>query len=172
MKSLHRHLLAAALLGALGIGAIAQTQTPPAAPGGHGHMMQGEAGRPDPAKMEQFRARMQERMTQRLGELKQKLQITSAQEGAWTAWTGAMQPTRMQRPERGEFAKLTTPERIDRMRAMRAQRNAEMDKRMDATKTFYATLSAEQKKTFDTEGMRFMRGGKRGFGGHGRHHGA
>jgi hypothetical protein len=42
---------------------------------------------------------------------------------------------------------------------------------MDATKTFYATLSAEQKKVFDEQGMRFMRGGKRGHGGHHRHHG-
>jgi protein CpxP len=168
MKSLHRHLIAAALLGAVGLGAIAQTQTPPA--GDHrGHMMQGERGRHDPARMEEFRARMQERMAKRLGELKQKLQVTSAQEGAWTAWTTAMAPTKMQRPDRAEFARLTTPERIDRMRAHRAQRNADMDKRMDATKAFYATLSAEQKKTFDTEGMRFMRGGKRGMGGHGRH---
>lgn len=169
MRSLHRHLIAAALLGALGLGAIAQTQTPP--PGEHrGHMMQGERGRHDPARMEQFRARMQERMAKRLGELKQKLQITSAQEGAWTAWTTAMTPTKTQRPDRAQFASLTTPERIDRMRAHRAQRNADMDKRMDATKAFYATLSAEQKKTFDAEGMRFMRGGKRGgMGGHGRH---
>ena len=167
MKSLHRHLIAAALLGALGLGAVAQTQTPPA--GEHrGHMMQG--GRHDPAKMEEFRARMQERMAKRLGELKQKLQITSAQEGAWTAWTTAMAPSKMQRPDRAEFAKLTTPERIDRMRAIRAERMAAMDKRMDATKNFYAVLSAEQKKTFDAEGMRFMRGGKRGgMGGHGRH---
>ena len=163
---LHRQLIAAALLGAVGLGAVAQAQTPPA--GEHrGHMMQG--GRHDPARMEEFRARMQERMAKRLGELKQKLQITSAQEGAWTAWTSAVTPTRMQRPDRAEFASLTTPERIDRMRAHRAQRNADMDKRMDATKTFYAALSAEQKKTFDAEGMRFMRGGK---GGHGRHHGA
>ncbi len=169
MKSLHRHLLAATLLGALGLGAIAQAQNPPAgAP-----VMQGERGRHDPAKMEQFRARMQERMAKRLGELKQKLQVTSAQEGAWTAWTAALAPTKLQRPDRAEFAKLTTPERIDRMRAVRAQRNADLDKKMDATKTFYAALSAEQKKTFDAQGMRFLRGGKRGpMGGHGRHHGA
>ena len=76
-----------------------------------------------------------------------------------------MKPTPHQRPERGEFAKLTTPERIDRMRALRAQRNAEMDKRMDATKGFYAVLTAEQKKTFDAESLRFLGGGK---GGH--HH--
>ena len=36
---------------------------------------------------------------------------------------------------------------------------------MDATKNFYAVLSAEQKKTFDAESKRFM-GGKRGHGGH------
>jgi hypothetical protein len=35
------------------------------------------------------------------------------------------------------------------MRELRKQRDAEMDKRDDATRTFYATLSAEQKKTFD-----------------------
>jgi periplasmic protein CpxP/Spy len=167
MKTLQRTLVAAGLLAAFGIGAIAQTQPAPAPAA---QSMQGERGRHDPARMEQFRARMQERMAQRLGELKQKLQITGAQEGAWNAWTAAMKPTPHQRPDRAEFERLTTPERIDRMRAMRAQRGAEMDKRMDATKTFYATLNAEQKKVFDAEGLRFMRGGKRGgMGGHGGH---
>ena len=160
MKSLQRHLIAAGLVAALGIGAIAQAQpqTPPAGPG----------GRHDPAQMEQFRARMQERMAARMAELKQKLQISAGQEGAWTTWTAAMKPTPHQRGERGEFDKLTTPERIDRMRALRAQRNAELDKRMDATKGFYAVLTPEQKKTFDAESLRFLRGGKGGMGG--RHH--
>jgi periplasmic protein CpxP/Spy len=158
MKSLQRHLIAAGLAAALGVAAIAQAQpqTPPA----------GGPGRHDPAQMEQFRARMQERMAQRLAELKQKLQVTAGQEAAWNAWTAAMKPTPHQRPERGEFEKLTTPERIDRMRGMRAQRNAEMDKRMDATKSFYSVLNAEQKKTFDAESLRFLRGGKHGMGGH------
>ncbi|RYF14791.1 MAG: hypothetical protein EOO30_17085, partial [Comamonadaceae bacterium] len=39
----------------------------------------------DPARAEQRRARMQERMAKRLGELKAQLRITPAQEGAWTA---------------------------------------------------------------------------------------
>jgi hypothetical protein len=67
----------------------------------------------------------------------------------------------MKRPERGEFENLTTPERIDRMRAMRTTRNAEMDRRADATKTFYAALSPQQKKLFDviTE-QRFAGGGQ------------
>jgi len=173
MKSLHRHLIAAGLMAAIGIGAIAQTQTPPAGPASGPQTMQGEHGRHDPAKMEQRRARMQERIAQHMAELKKKLQVTAGQEAAWTTWTSAMTPPSLQRPDRAEFQALTTPERIDRMRALRAQRNAEVDKRMDATKSFYAVLSAEQKKTFDSESLRFLRGGQRGMGmgGHGRHHG-
>ena len=57
--------------------------------------------------------------------------------------------------QRAEFDKLTTPERIDKMKAMRTERmaemNAQMDKRGDATKAFYAALSSEQQKTFDAE---------------------
>jgi hypothetical protein len=102
---------------------------------------------------------MQERMARRQAVLKQKLQITPAQEGAWTAFTTAMKPpANMQRPQRGEFEKLTTPERIDKMRAMRSARMAEMDKRADATKTFYAALSPEQKKVFDAETARGRHG--------------
>ena len=166
----HRHLIAATLLAAAGFGAVAQAQpqTPPA--GGPGHHMRGDHGRMDPARMEEFRAKREARRAQRLAELKQKLQITGTQEAAWGTWTATLQPQPRQRMDRAEFEKLTTPERIDRMRAIRAERNAEMDKRMDATKNFYAVLSAEQKKVFDAESMRFLRGGKRGFGGHGHGH--
>jgi Spy/CpxP family protein refolding chaperone len=47
---------------------------------------------------------------------------------------------------------------------MRTARMAEMDKRADATKTFYAALSPEQKKVFDAETAR----GRHGH--HGMHH--
>jgi hypothetical protein len=160
MKPQRRHLLAAAVIAAAGFGALAQAQSP-AAPG--------TTGRPDAARIEQFRARMQQRMAERLGELKQKLAITPAQEGSWTAWTTALQPTPHQRPDRAQFQSLTTPERIDQMRALRAQREAEMDRRMDATKTFYGALSAEQKKVFDAESMRFLARGGRHHGHHGHH---
>jgi hypothetical protein len=157
MKPHRRHLLAAGLIAVAGFG-VAIAQTAPTAPAGR-----------DPARMEQFRARMEQRMAQHLGELKQKLAITPAQEGAWSAWTAALKPTPHQRPDRAEFASLTTPERIDRMRALRAQRNAAMDQRMDATKTFYGALSAEQKKVFDAESVRFLASGRHGHGK--RHHG-
>ena len=169
MKPLFKPLVLAGLLAGFGGLVTAQVQTPPPpagvtapAPGMRGeHGPRGERHRMDPAKM-------QERMAQRQAALKQKLQITAAQEGAWTTWTSAMKPPAgMQRPDRAEIAKLTTPERIDRMRAMRAERVALSDKRGEATKTFYAALSPEQKKVFDAETARM--GGRHGH--RGGHHG-
>jgi periplasmic protein CpxP/Spy len=165
MNHASKHLIAAALL-ALGLAAGAQTPpaAAPAAPGASAshHGMARHHGRFDPVKM-------QERMAKRQAVLKQKLQLAPTQEAAWTAYTAAMQPpANLQRPKRAElraeFEKLTTPERIDRMRALRTARLAEMDKRAEATKTFYAGLTPEQKKVFDAETLR--RGGRRG----GRHH--
>ena len=112
-------------------------------------------GRHDPAKM-------QARMAKHQAALKAKLKITPAQEAAWTTFTASMQPPAHmmggERPlaaQRAEFDKLTTPERIDKMKAMRTERmaemNAQMDKRGDATKALYAVLSPEQQKTFDAE---------------------
>ncbi|MDB5884154.1 MAG: hypothetical protein JWR74_325 [Polaromonas sp.] len=130
-------------------------------------------GRHDPAKMQAW-------MAKRQAEMKTRLKITPAQEGAWTAFTTAMQPpARMmggERPmatQRAELDKLTTPERIDKMKAMRTQRmtemNAEMDKRGEATKSFYAALSPEQQKLFDAEHRNM--GGRHGQG-HRMHHGS
>lgn len=153
-------LLLAGVLATLAGCGVAQS-APSGAMGGvsadmHGkHAMQ---GRYDPA-------RMQARMAQRMAELKTKLQITPAQEAAWTSFTTAMQPT----PRTGgmdsqtsheEMSKLPTPERLDRMRALHTQHMNEMNSRMsqraDATKAFYNVLSPEQQKTFDAEFTRAM----------------
>ena len=153
-----RYLLAAALAaGVTGVAAIAQTQppTPAGADGKHSRHFD--------------REKMGERVSQRLADLKQKLQVSPAQEPAWTSFANAMQP-QAQRPrtDREALARMATPDRIDHMRALREQRNAEMDRRADATKAFYAQLSAEQKKTFDDETARmFQRGGRHMH----RHHG-
>lgn len=182
LKSLNG-LVLAGLLATTGAGAMAQgTDAAPAAlkpstsaPAAQNtrprHGDQHRMGRHDPARMQAW-------MAKRQAEMKAKLKITPAQEGAWTTFTAAMQPpARMMgsdRPmaaQRAELDKLTTPERIDRMKALRTQRmadrNAEMDKRGEATKAFYAALSPEQQKSFDA-GHRKM-GSRQG---HGRgHHG-
>ncbi len=149
MKPVFKSLVVAGLMATTGMAAFAQDAgtPPPAAEHGGMHRM-------DPAKMEQM-------MAKHMTELKAKLKITPAQESAWTSFTTAMKPSghRMeQRPDRAELNKLSTPERIDKMRALRQQRladmNAAMDKRDDAIKTFYAVLSPEQKKIFDSEHAR------------------
>lgn len=171
MKSLHHKLLAATLLAAFGATAFAQAPATVPAPGAPRQEMH-QRGPMDPQHAQERRARMEQRIAKRMADFKQMLRITPAQEGAWTTWTTAMKPA--QRPNRGnraEWERLTTPERIDRMRSLRTARIAEMDRRGDATKAFYAALDGEQKKTFDNVGMRFMQGGKRGHGGHRGHHG-
>jgi protein CpxP len=166
----------AALLATAGAGAMAQgAQTAPAGPtatarpsGAPGERM----GRHDPAKMQAF-------MAKRQADLKAKLKITPAQEGAWTSFTSTMQRpahARQTPEQRAEFDNLGTPERIDKMRAMRAQRmtemNAAMDKRGDATKALYAALSPEQQKVFDAEMKNHRSHGGRGErGGHEGHRG-
>lgn len=116
--------------------------------------------------------RMKEHRAKRLAALKEKLKLTSAQEGAWSTYTSATQPPAGPRPhmDRAEFAKLTTPERLERMQARQAERSAMFAKRAEATKTFYAALTPEQQKTFDTETAHF---GHRSHRGHdGGNHGA
>ena len=155
-----RHLTRLAAAFALAAIAAAPTwaqQAPAAAPAsaGQGLMpphgaMHGypHAGGPGGRMMDP--ARMQQRAEQRLAALKKDLQITPEQEGAWSQFATAMKPpARPQRPDREAMAKLTTPERIDQMRALRQQRMAEADKRGEAVKAFYAALTPEQKKRFD-----------------------
>jgi periplasmic protein CpxP/Spy len=150
MKKLIQSLLVAGLMASAGGVALAQ------ADGMMGHDGMRHA---DPAKMAQMHAK-------HLSELKAKLKITASQEAAWTSFTDAMKPPAdmlVQRPDHAALDKLSTPERIDKMRALHKERmaamEAAMDKRGDATKTFYATLSAEQKKVFDAE---FAKMGQRG----------
>ena len=140
MNHASRNLIAAAGLALAGLTAFAQPAPAAPAPG---------AGMPGAMMMQNRTVRMEQRRAEHETALKQILQITPAQEGAWNTWLAARH-TPMQRPAPGELAQLTTPQRLDRMRELRATRNAEMDRRADATKTFYAALSPSQQKAFDT----------------------
>jgi hypothetical protein len=158
-------MAASAALAACALGAQAQTPPPAgAAPQPGMHM-------PDAARMQQHMQQhaqhMQERHARRMDRLKRILQITPQQEGAWTAWTTAMRPASRPAHNRGEFARLPTPQRIDALKQLRAQRMAEQDRRGEATKALYAQLTGPQQKAFDEISLKFM---KRG-GGHGGHRG-
>jgi hypothetical protein len=161
MKSIRTTLIATAMMAGLTGLALAQNTSAPADNARVGHM-------------EKMREHKAERHTQHLAELKSKLNLQATQEPAWNSFTQSMQhPAQMVRPERASFEKMTTPERLDMMQAMKVQRDAHMQQRADATKAFYATLSADQKQVFDQETARMMKGSglhaTKHQGGHGRH---
>lgn len=160
MQSAYKYL-AAATLALSGLTAGAQAPQPAVVAPRAAPMMQGQ--RP---MMEHHMAHQQQRAAQRQERLKQILQITPAQESAWTTWIGSRQAGKsFQRGQRAELAQLTTPERIDRMRTLRAARMAEADRRGEATKTFYAALTQPQQKALDAlqSERRFKRGGHGGY---------
>lgn len=167
MKFAPRQIAAAVLIAGTAFAATAQTPPPPQ-PGAPDQMQRGPGG-PEMRMHERMHERGHDRMARRMGQLKEALRITPAQEPAWTAFTAAMRPGQKLRPDVGEMARLSTPERIDRMRQLRAQRNAEQDRRGDATKVFYGQLTAEQKRVFDQLTLRMHRG--KGHGGRHGHHG-
>jgi protein CpxP len=112
----------------------------------------------NPAMMQKMQDRMAQRHAQHLEALKSALLIKPEQEGAWTSFASSMQPVnpRPVRPAPAELEKLSTPERIDKMMAFKAQRDAQMQKRADATKAIYASLTTEQKSVFDQHTAKYM----------------
>jgi hypothetical protein len=161
MKSIRTTLIATALMAGLTGLALAQNTSAP-------------TDGPRVGRMEKVREHKAERHAQHLTELKAKLNLQAAQEPAWNTFTQSMQhPARMDRPERATFEQMTTPERLDQMQAMKAQRDAHMQQRAEATKVFYAMLNTDQKQVFDQETARMMKGSgmhaMKHQGGHGHH---
>ena len=167
MSFLQHRIAAAAVLAALALPVLAQP-APSDAPAAGAPAQQAR-------KPGDLQERHQARMAQRANAFKAQLKLTPEQEPAWTAFMAAMQPAqRTARLDPADMEKRTTPERIDRMRALRAQQAAEADRRGEATKTFYAALTPEQQKTFVSRGQNMRgKGGQRSDWGHdnGRHGG-
>ena len=133
---------------ACGFSTIAIAQSP-----GHGMMHE--------AKIDAHRS---ERHQKHLNEMKVFLQLQASQESAWNAFETVMK-TPMKRPTHhsmAEMEKLSTPERIDKMMAFKAERDLEITKRMDTSKTFYATLTPAQQKVFDTQIQKLLNRGPMG----------
>lgn len=111
---------------------------------------------------EQYHEQRGERMQQHQKQLHDALKLTPDQEGSWKKFTESMQPpAKPERGEPGEWAKLTTPERADKMLEWSKKRQDRMAEHVAALKTFYGVLTPEQKKTFD-EFHAGPRGGRRG----------
>ncbi len=181
MKLLPKRTLIAATLAAAFVGisatAIAQgTAQAPASPPVTQSTSPQAPTQADAQKRTQRHAermeRMQKKMAERQAKLKSELKLTPAQEPAWNAFVARTQPPARTAPQgpREDWSKLTTPERLDKMQAMKTERDARMVQRTDAIKSFYANLDADQKRVFDDKyGMGFQRTGMHHKGHHGGH---
>ena len=103
-------------------------------------------------------ARWEARRAARLSGLKEKLKLAPEQEAAWNTYVSATQPRMLpaggdRQVMRGEFEKLNTPQRLDRMLAMSEARRARMLERSQAIKAFYAQLNPAQQSVFDADAM-------------------
>lgn len=145
-------LLAASLL------ALSSLALPaPAAPNGEVQQRDGRAAerRADrERKSEHMAERRSEQKEKHLADLRASLKLTPAQTPAWDAYVAAIQApqrdqTKREAGQREDWAQLKTPQRLDRMRALRQEHEAAMTRREDATRTFYAALNPEQQATFD-----------------------
>lgn len=166
-QSLRRHAGAALLTGLLAAAALPTLAQSPSSAAAAPTAQAGQTTQVHPRDMtaeqrQQWRAqRQQQRQQQHWAGLKDQLQLQANQQTAWEQFTQSMQqPTTHARLDQQALDKLSTPERIDRMRALRQQHAAEADRRGEATKAFYAQLTPAQQKTFDAQRS-----------GHGRHMG-
>jgi hypothetical protein len=156
-------LTSLALVAAIGLSAAAPSfaqRAPTAAPTGAPGAPTGRTWqRPDPAQRAERRAER----------LRAVLQLRPDQEPALRTLVAAMQPTAEQRErreaERTEMRNLPTPQRLDRMQARSAERQARFAQRAEAIKRFYAQLTPAQQRAFDALPMEH--GGRGGRGEHG-----
>ena len=163
-KGLIATVIATTLVGASAV-AIAQGM-------GGMHGQAGAEGGPGQhgARHAQRMENMQQRHAEHQAQLKAALKLSAAQEPAWNAFVARTAHDTHATPagEPKDWSKLTTPERLDAMQAQKAARDAEMAKHIEATKSFYATLTPEQKKVFDAQAHPGMqRTGMKGGHGHG-----
>lgn len=124
----------------------------------------------NPARLEHMWQQHVERFEAHMAQMKKRLEITPAQEGAWSQFVAATRPagnpehTPMTPEQWQEMRQLKAPERLEKMLAQHeahhALMTAKMHQHLDAVKALYAQLSEEQQKIFDKISMRPM--GKRG----------
>lgn len=93
------------------------------------------------------------RIEERLQRLHQELALTANQEAAWRIWAEKMQAAKQDRkaarPDLEALRQMTAIQRLEKLLAFGAARQAAMAEMLAATRSFYASLSPGQQKIFD-----------------------
>ena len=157
MLNIKKHYIGGLLalsIGSMALGAYADTPSAPAAaPAGTSAAAPAPVhhrGGPSPEMKAKFAAKMEKRQEA----LHAKLKLTAAQEPAWKTFVDQTKPKQHeegmhQHEDRAAWAKMTTPERMEKFLAGMQTREKFLTDRLDAVKTFYAVLTPAQQKTFD-----------------------
>lgn len=153
MTSRYKHLLlATTVVAVLGTSATAWAMNR------HGGDCKGMQEGP---RAERMQERMQTRQAEHHARLKAALQLTPAQESAWQQYLQSRPSPATAAKDRGQWQALSAPERMEQQLAARKARDSQMTAHLDALKSFYATLSPEQQRTFDAQHQQ-GRGGMHG----------
>jgi hypothetical protein len=165
MNTVRKHVLIALAALSLGGAAFAADQQPAPAQQGQRHQLTQQER---DARRAEMRAKMAEHMKQRVQKLHDALQLTGAQEQAWTQFVASMKPAQhgQHAGQWREMASLPAPQRMQKMIELSKQRTAMMESRLAALDTFYSVLTPQQKKVFDEQTSHGM--GGHGFGHHGQ----
>jgi hypothetical protein len=110
-------------------------------------------GKQGPASAEPKKCDRWEEKEKRLETLKSDLKLTASQEAAWTEFAGKIKGDRKgweeKRKDLESLEGLPAPDRMEKMLAFSKGHVAKQEAVLAATKTFYATLSPEQRQIFD-----------------------
>jgi len=85
----------------------------------------------------------------RMSALHTALKLTTSQEAAWTEFSSKMKPVRMDKPGHQDRNDLSTPDRLDQMLDNMKSHEKRMAEHAATVRTFYDTLTQDQKKIFD-----------------------
>ncbi|HWZ70548.1 MAG TPA: Spy/CpxP family protein refolding chaperone [Casimicrobiaceae bacterium] len=141
MNTLHKSLIIA--ITTLGLGTVAVAAPDQVAPAPATSWHSGASG--------QHGEKFAERMAKHQAKLHDKLALTPAQEAAWQVFTAKMQATVLTRSDARPAAPLTAPERAERKAAFLQVAQQQAASRVQPIKDFYAVLSPEQQKIFDSQ---------------------
>lgn len=149
MQRLTRQLLATtALIGALGTLGAAH-----ASPHCDTAMASPHSGQHGGPRAERMQAQMDKRQTEHQERLKTALKLTPTQESAWKSYVQASQRPPRPNDPKPDWATLTTPQRLDQLETWQQMQQKHAQQRISATREFYAGLSPEQQKVFDTQSL-------------------
>lgn len=94
------------------------------------------------------------RFDKHMAKLHDALKLTSAQEPAWTEFSGRMKPVKMDKPKmdktgQPDWKDIKTPDRLDMVLDKMKSREQRLAEDAAAVRAFYGTLTPEQQKIFD-----------------------